>query len=186
MERTQHRVELTGRQREVLRLVERGHTNSEIAERLGISLSGAKWHVRELLTKFGVESREDLIEARAAREPFAGRASRFSSALSAGALLKPVAASLAVLAAGSLAAGGMYVVLAQGDGGDTAPAAVVATATPAPTATPTPIPTPTLPAAPGRRGRRKRPCETLKQPANSHWIATRPCSERRSESRTSA
>lgn len=55
---------LTPRQREVLRLIERGHTNGEIAERLGISLQGVKWHVRELLGKLGAESREELIERR--------------------------------------------------------------------------------------------------------------------------
>jgi len=56
-------VELTQRQREVLHLIVKGHTNTEIAAKLGISMAGAKWHVSELLGKFGVESREELVEA---------------------------------------------------------------------------------------------------------------------------
>ncbi len=49
----------TPRQREVLALVAKGLTNGEIAEALGISLAGAKWHVAEVMSKLGVESRED-------------------------------------------------------------------------------------------------------------------------------
>jgi len=74
---------LTERQREVLRLIERGHTNSEIAERLGISLQGAKWHVRELLGKYGAESREELIETRAAERGAGARVGRWLAAVGA-------------------------------------------------------------------------------------------------------
>lgn len=59
---------LTPRQRQVMNLIVGGRTNGEIAEKLGISLDGAKWHVTELLNRFGVQSREELIEAWAARE----------------------------------------------------------------------------------------------------------------------
>jgi DNA-binding CsgD family transcriptional regulator len=52
------RHDLTPRQREVLGLIARGHTNPEIAERLGISLEGAKHHVSEILSKLDVPSRE--------------------------------------------------------------------------------------------------------------------------------
>ena len=63
MGRTRHfESGLTPRQREVLRLIAKGHTNGEIAEKLGVSLAGAKWHVSELLSRFGVNSREDLAE----------------------------------------------------------------------------------------------------------------------------
>jgi DNA-binding CsgD family transcriptional regulator len=58
----QTELELTDRQRQVIRLIARGHTNTEIAERLGISLAGAKWHVSELLSKFGADTREELAE----------------------------------------------------------------------------------------------------------------------------
>jgi len=101
MDRTQHAVQLTPRQREVLRLIERGHTNGEIAERLGISLQGAKWHVRELLGKLGAESREELIERRHAGDgrPSPGRWLRGIATM--GTLkVAGVAASLAVAGAG--------------------------------------------------------------------------------------
>ena len=67
-------VTWTRRQRQVLELVARGHTNPEIAEKLGISLDGAKWHVSEVISKLGVRSREEaadywLAQRRADRAP---------------------------------------------------------------------------------------------------------------------
>lgn len=50
----------SAREREVLDLVTRGCTNAEIAERLGITFATAKWHVGELISRLGVESREDV------------------------------------------------------------------------------------------------------------------------------
>ncbi|MGE3074810.1 MAG: LuxR C-terminal-related transcriptional regulator [Dehalococcoidia bacterium] len=55
------------RQRQVLDLIVAGHTNQEIADRLDITLSGAKWHVSELLSLFGFFSREELAEFWAAK-----------------------------------------------------------------------------------------------------------------------
>ena len=52
----------TPRQREVLTLLARGRTNREIAEELGISLDGAKWHVSEIITRLGVQSRDEAAE----------------------------------------------------------------------------------------------------------------------------
>lgn len=43
----------------MLALVRRGLTNEEIAERLDISLDGAKYHVSQILSKLGVSSREE-------------------------------------------------------------------------------------------------------------------------------
>ncbi|MGE3074696.1 MAG: LuxR C-terminal-related transcriptional regulator [Dehalococcoidia bacterium] len=54
--------ELTPRQREVLALLAKGRTNFEIAEALGLSLEGAKYHVREITGRLGVESREEAAE----------------------------------------------------------------------------------------------------------------------------
>ncbi|MGE0601123.1 MAG: helix-turn-helix transcriptional regulator [Dehalococcoidia bacterium] len=54
--------ELTPRQREVLALLVKGKTNFEIAEALGLSLEGAKYHVREITGRLGVESREEAAE----------------------------------------------------------------------------------------------------------------------------
>jgi DNA-binding NarL/FixJ family response regulator len=49
--RRQHPDALTSREREVLDLVRRGLTNEEIADRLGISLDGAKYHISQILSK---------------------------------------------------------------------------------------------------------------------------------------
>ncbi|HMO94539.1 MAG TPA: helix-turn-helix transcriptional regulator [Tepidiformaceae bacterium] len=63
---------LTQRQREVLALIARGMTNYEIAQELGISLEGAKYHVREVMGRLGVSSREEAAEwYRAERRPSA-------------------------------------------------------------------------------------------------------------------
>lgn len=55
------RTDLTERQREVLALMAKGATNVEIAERLGLSLDGAKWHVREIFGRLGVDSRDEAV-----------------------------------------------------------------------------------------------------------------------------
>jgi DNA-binding CsgD family transcriptional regulator len=50
---------LTPREQEVLGLIRQGLTNEKIAERLGISFSGARYHVAEILSKLGVSSRRE-------------------------------------------------------------------------------------------------------------------------------
>jgi len=57
--RTRPKVELTPRQRQVLELVAHGKTNPEIADTLGITLDGAKFHVSEILDRLGVSTREE-------------------------------------------------------------------------------------------------------------------------------
>jgi DNA-binding CsgD family transcriptional regulator len=61
--------QLTPREREVFELLRVGLTNEEIANRLGITLDGAKYHVSSILSKLGVSSRDEAIMAslRAAR-----------------------------------------------------------------------------------------------------------------------
>lgn len=62
--RASHRTaddELTPRQREVIALMAKGRTNPEIATELGMTIDGAKWHVREILSKLGVDSREEAV-----------------------------------------------------------------------------------------------------------------------------
>lgn len=54
---------LTARQRQVLDLLAAGKTNPQIAEELGISLDGAKWHVSEVLFRLGVTTREEAAAA---------------------------------------------------------------------------------------------------------------------------
>ncbi len=53
------RHQLTPRQREILVFIAKGQTNAEIAVELGLSLDGVKWHVREILGRLDVESREE-------------------------------------------------------------------------------------------------------------------------------
>ena len=51
--------QLTDREREVLELLRRDFTNEQIAQRLGISPDGAKYHVSQILSKLGVGTREE-------------------------------------------------------------------------------------------------------------------------------
>src|SRR3990170_6428618 len=57
--RPRHPDILTPREWEVLELLRQGLSNPEIAERLGISRDGVKFHVSEILGKLGVESRQE-------------------------------------------------------------------------------------------------------------------------------
>src|SRR6266511_747282 len=50
--------ELTDRERQVFELLRRDFTNEQIAQRRGISLDGAKYHVSQILSKLGVTTRE--------------------------------------------------------------------------------------------------------------------------------
>ena len=52
-------TDLTDRERDVLELLRRDFTNEQIAERFGISLDGAKYHVSQILSKLGVATREE-------------------------------------------------------------------------------------------------------------------------------
>lgn len=147
MERAQRQsIRLTDRQREVLRLIERGHTNSEIAGMLGISLQGAKWHVRELLGKFGVDSREELAEAWARSQSGPQRVRSWLSGLAA---LVPAKAAVGGIAGGAVLTASAAVMVAgsTGPGEDKVPAETIES-TPTPVWTPIPAPTP-LPDAPG-------------------------------------
>lgn len=57
--RPKHPDVLTPREWEVLAFIREGLTNEQIATRLGISESGARFHVSEIFSKLGVESREE-------------------------------------------------------------------------------------------------------------------------------
>jgi DNA-binding CsgD family transcriptional regulator/WD40 repeat protein len=56
--RPKHDDILTPREWQVLDLLREGLTNEQIASRLGVSESGARYHVSEILSKLGVGSRE--------------------------------------------------------------------------------------------------------------------------------
>jgi DNA-binding CsgD family transcriptional regulator len=70
--RPPHPDVLTPREWEVLALLREGLGDQAVADRLGISLDGAKYHVREILSKLSVSSRQEAAawhpeERRAAR-----------------------------------------------------------------------------------------------------------------------
>jgi len=52
---------LTPREREILCLLSRGHTNAQIADKLFISIYTAKNHVHNILDKLGVKNRARLV-----------------------------------------------------------------------------------------------------------------------------
>lgn len=98
---------LTPRQEEILSLIAAGHTNSQIAEYLGITLDGAKWHVSEIIAKFGVDSREDAVEAWRAQESLGHRFGRGLHALLAPIVIhKLVIGGVTASAVAALAVGG--------------------------------------------------------------------------------
>jgi DNA-binding CsgD family transcriptional regulator len=57
--RPRHPEILTPREQDVLALLREGRSNEEIAERLGISFTTAKFHVSQIIAKLGVRSRRD-------------------------------------------------------------------------------------------------------------------------------
>jgi DNA-binding CsgD family transcriptional regulator len=108
-ERTRHyetagKKGLTPRQREVLQMVAAGLTNPEIAERLGISLDGAKFHIREILARLEVDSREEAAAWWRANRGLRGRAGGWLRAIAGVGWLKPAALT---------SAGGVAVVVAS-------------------------------------------------------------------------
>ena len=52
---------LTRRETEVLRLIAKGHTNSQIAEVLGLSVRTVESHRANLMGKLGLQSRVELV-----------------------------------------------------------------------------------------------------------------------------
>lgn len=105
--RTLDLEKLTPRQKEVLRLIARGETNGQIAERLGISLAGAKWHVSEIIGRLGVESREEAADVWREHRRLGRKVARLG-----GVLAVPKAGWMAVSAAALVAVAGVGVFVA--------------------------------------------------------------------------
>jgi two-component system, NarL family, response regulator LiaR len=59
--RTGPGLDLTGREKEVLTLLVKGHTNSEIASQLSISMATTKYHLMNIFTKLGAKSRVEAV-----------------------------------------------------------------------------------------------------------------------------
>jgi DNA-binding CsgD family transcriptional regulator len=134
------RFDLTARQVEVMELIEAGKTNFEIAEHLGVSLDGAKYHVREILSKLGVANREEAVAAW--RSGRTARRWRWLGSSLGAAKLAALAAGFVVLAA---IAGGLITWAVTRDGSEqpvTPPPTATASAAPSPSASPTGSPTP--------------------------------------------
>lgn len=126
----------TPRQRDVLDGIAQGKTNPEIADELGISRDGVKYHVGEVLSKLGVDSREEAAEYWRRHNGLAPKFARIFRSLS------PVAALRwamgAVLVAGVTSAVVAVIVFRGGD--DEIAADPSSTASPAITATSTAAP----------------------------------------------
>ncbi len=54
--------QLTGRERQILGLIQTGARNSDVAEQLFISPETVRWHVRRLFGKIGARSRAEAVE----------------------------------------------------------------------------------------------------------------------------
>ena len=67
--RPPHPDVLTPREWEVLDLLREGVSNEEIAQRLGITLAGAKYHVSEILGKLGLSGRGEAAVWQPSRVP---------------------------------------------------------------------------------------------------------------------
>jgi DNA-binding CsgD family transcriptional regulator len=120
--RPPHPDVLTPREWDVLTLVREGLTNPQIAERLDISFDAAKYHVAEILSKLGLETREEAaawqpeppqrpvlrpVWARALG-PIAGlwRAWPIAARIAGATVVAATVAGLGVLASGVLRSGG--------------------------------------------------------------------------------
>lgn len=134
---------LTARQEQVLDLIARGRTNPEIAEALGLSLDGAKWHVREIMARLEANSREEAVAIWQARKTPGKRSVRILGPIFA--LQNLARLGIASLAVGGAAAVGAAAIVTWPHEDDAPPPASIAPAT----ATTEPTPTvETIPTAP--------------------------------------
>ncbi len=113
-------VPLTDREAEVAELIASGLTNAEIAERLQITFATAKWHVSQVLSKLGLEHRNEVPDhLRRLREHRETRSRRRWAAF--GLVSFPFAKGLGVAAAAvpvlAVSVGAALVFAARGDAG---------------------------------------------------------------------
>ncbi|MEX0782910.1 MAG: helix-turn-helix transcriptional regulator [Dehalococcoidia bacterium] len=153
------RFEWTPRQREVLDLIARSHSNQEIADSLGVSLDGAKWHMREILSKLNVDTREEAAEYWRRHNGIAPRFARLLRSVAGAGAGKWVAAGLVGVAVVGMAAVALALALNGGHddpaASDTEPTLTATTAistTSAPTAAGTVAPAAVRELTTGMRG----------------------------------
>ncbi len=113
--RPRHDDILTPREWQVLDLLREGLTNEQIADRLGIAYDTAKFHVSEIITKLGVENRQQAAAWRGKPKvafglgPLAGLMHKLASVgpwkLGAGGAIAAGVAGLALLALGVVLTG---------------------------------------------------------------------------------
>jgi DNA-binding CsgD family transcriptional regulator len=94
----------TRRQRDVLGLIAGGKTNAEIAGVLGISRDGVKYHVSEILSKLGSNSREEAADYWRRYNGWMPRFARVFRAAASGATLKWTATATALAGGGVVVA----------------------------------------------------------------------------------
>lgn len=114
--RPRHPDVLTPREWAVYRLLRERRTNEEIAERLGITLDGAKYHVSSILSKLGLTSRVEAMQL----HPAQLRESRWSMLFALGKIAGIAFAASTLIGVGVL---GYGVLVTQGGGEATDPVA---------------------------------------------------------------
>jgi DNA-binding CsgD family transcriptional regulator len=119
-------VQLSERQREVFDLIGRGLTNGEIATKLDLSFATAKWYVSDLISLYGVGSREDLIDEWRAERGLRRRLARLARGL----LAFPAKAAIATAVTGGAAVAVTAIAVVAFDGAGSSPAAAISTMTP--------------------------------------------------------
>ena len=119
-ERLRTDYQWTTRQRQVLDLMARGKSNAEIAETLGISLQGAKWHVSEVMSKLQSDSREEAADY---WRRYNGIPPRFARVFRGLVGLSVVKWAGAATVAAIVAAGGIAIAVVASGGGDDLPSA---------------------------------------------------------------
>jgi DNA-binding CsgD family transcriptional regulator len=105
----------TPRQREVFGLLARGLTNAQIASELGISLDGAKYHVSEVMSKLGVETREEAAEYWRAYNGWPRRLKRFAGGIVTGITLRWAGFGFAAVVLVGMVAVVAVVILQEGE-----------------------------------------------------------------------
>src|SRR5690606_18743698 len=108
--------------------------NGAIAAELGISLDGAKWHVSEIITRLGVDTRDEAAEYWRHRNGLRMRFTRVLQGLFGSSTLKIVGVTAAL---GAFVVASAMVVFALMDSGDGSPQAGAPTP-PGESATPDP------------------------------------------------